>query len=226
MFKNCSVYALNLQNRPTNVITGANIYVNNTTNEILSSTATITATFGQAIKNIIYTAGVGLTPVSGAIAVTNTKHGIIGSGTTTLSTINGGQAGQLLIIYPNSNTDTILVKDGTGNLRLSGDFIMNHNQDRLMLEYDGVNWIELSRSDNAEEQFGRTTLIAGTKTFTIEGLTSNSNVILSKFVGGGTHNTTLYYRAIPSTDSLTINALTSADVVNTADTSTLIYKVL
>lgn len=225
-WKNASSYGLNIYGSPTGITKGANIYISCVTNEIISNTAVIAGSFAEPIKNVIYTLGTGLTPLSGAITVTNTKHGIVGSGTTTLSTINGGQAGQLLIIYPNSNTDTILVRDGTGNLRLSGDFMMNHNQDRLMLEYDGINWIELSRSDNAEEQSGRTTLVAGTKTFTVEGLTSSSNVIISKFVGGGTHNTTLYYRAIPSTDSLTINALTDADAVNTSDTSTLIYNVL
>lgn len=225
-WKNNSSYGINVTGSPTGIIKGANTYISCATNEIISNTAVIAGSFAEPIKNVIYTQGTSLTPSSGSVTVTNTRHGITGSGITTLSTITGGQTGQILVIFPNDNTNTILVKDGVGNLRLSGDFIMNHNQDRLMLEYDGTNWIELSRSDNAEEQSGRATLVAGTKTFTIEGLTSTSNVILSKFVGGGTHNTTLYYRAIPSTDSLTINALTSADEVNTTDTSTLIYKVL
>jgi len=65
-----------------------------------------------------------------------------------LDTINGTQDGDILIIAPNADTRTIVAKDGTGNLRLAGDFAMDHTSDRLLLISDGTLLYELSRSDN------------------------------------------------------------------------------
>jgi len=65
-----------------------------------------------------------------------------------LDTINGGTAGNMLIISAADSARTVVAKDGTGNLLLAGDFTMDNASDTLTLRYDGTNWVELSRSDN------------------------------------------------------------------------------
>jgi hypothetical protein len=62
---------------------------------------------------------------------------------------DGGQVGFTIVLNPVSATRIVTVKDGTGNLRLAGDFAMNSTDDRLMLIFNGTNWVELSRSDNS-----------------------------------------------------------------------------
>jgi hypothetical protein len=57
--------------------------------------------------------------------------------------------GTMIIVKAANATRTVVMKDATGNLRLAGDFSMDHSDDRLMLLYSGTNWIELSRSDNS-----------------------------------------------------------------------------
>lgn len=53
-----------------------------------------------------------------------------------------------IVVAPVNSADDVVLKDGTGNLSLNGDFTMDHADDRITLEYDGTNWVELSRSDN------------------------------------------------------------------------------
>ncbi len=66
----------------------------------------------------------------------------------TTITTTSAIAGHLLIIAAASSARTVVCKDGTGNLRLAGDFSLDNGQDRLMLMYDGTFWVEISRSDN------------------------------------------------------------------------------
>lgn len=66
-----------------------------------------------------------------------------------LTTINGGVAGQIIILKAENGARTVTQDDNAGNLRIAGDFEMNNTQDRIGLQYDGTNWFELFRSDNA-----------------------------------------------------------------------------
>lgn len=66
-----------------------------------------------------------------------------------LDTILGGSYdGQMLILAAASSTQDVVLKDQTGNLRLTGDFTLTHSQDRISLMWDGAAWCELSRADN------------------------------------------------------------------------------
>ena len=67
-----------------------------------------------------------------------------------LDTINAGSApiGLMIRIQALSSTRTVVVKDNTGNIQASADFTMDHENDRMMLDYNGSNFIELARSDN------------------------------------------------------------------------------
>lgn len=93
------------------------------------------------------------TVASGAITVTGSNARVTteaAAATDDLDTINGGSDGDLLFIQSaNSNRDVTL-KDGTGNLRLAGDFTLGTaNTTHILLKnYLASVWIEVSRSNN------------------------------------------------------------------------------
>jgi hypothetical protein len=92
-----------------------------------------------------------LTIATGAVAITTSLHAIdteAAAATDDLDTITGGQTGQVLYIHAADSTHDVVAKDGTGNLKLAGDFTMNNAEDTLTLIYNGTNWLELCRSDN------------------------------------------------------------------------------
>tara|TARA_Y100000114_G_scaffold109694_1_gene103209 strand:+ start:4148 stop:5488 length:1341 start_codon:yes stop_codon:yes gene_type:complete len=88
----------------------------------------------------------------GAFAVTNSFHNLTpqgGSGSDDLDTINSGAvAGQILILRSVSSSNTITIKNGTGNIIVKGgDFVMNASTDYFCCIYDGSNWVELFKSE-------------------------------------------------------------------------------
>jgi hypothetical protein len=94
-----------------------------------------------------------LTISSGVVTVTHAYHTIDTESndiSDNLVTINGyNVAGQILVIRAVHEDRTVIaIDDLGGNLRLDGNFDMNHSEDTLVLIYDGTNWIELSRTDN------------------------------------------------------------------------------
>ena len=94
-----------------------------------------------------------LTIASGAVTATSAFHSIdteADASSDDLDTINAGTLpdGTILVIQAISSSRTIVAKDDTGNLRLAGDFSLEHGRDTLTLILDGSAWYELSRSDN------------------------------------------------------------------------------
>ena len=94
-----------------------------------------------------------LTISGGAVTATSSYHTIDtqdDDATDDLTTINGGAAGDILIVTPNNSDRDVTFKDATGNLRLAGsaDFAPGDNTDTLMLVYSGTYWVEISRSNN------------------------------------------------------------------------------
>lgn len=88
---------------------------------------------------------------AGVINANRSYHMITTEGagpTDDLDTINNGTAGQILIIKAQDSAHTIVVKNGTGNLKLSADMTLDNQQDTLTLIYDGSNWLEIARSNN------------------------------------------------------------------------------
>jgi len=93
-----------------------------------------------------------LTIAGGVITATQNYHQVDTQGdasTDDLDTINGGTVGQILIIRAQNDARTVVAKDGTGNLRLNGDFSMNDLDDTLTLIYTGSNWLEIASSNNS-----------------------------------------------------------------------------
>jgi hypothetical protein len=76
-------------------------------------------------------------------------HATAGSSGTTnqIWTINGGGAGSIIVLRCGTTTT---IKDGTGNIQLSGDFTMNHSSDTLVLIRitPTGNWLQLARANN------------------------------------------------------------------------------
>jgi hypothetical protein len=92
------------------------------------------------------------TIASGVITVTRSKHVVsteAAAASDDLDTINGGHAGMIVVLAAQNDARTVVCKDGTGNLRLNGDFSIDSTADTITLVYDGSNWLELARSDNA-----------------------------------------------------------------------------
>lgn len=88
---------------------------------------------------------------SDAIAASGSLHLLRtegGAASDQLVTISGGSEGRLLVVQPADLGHTIVVKDNTGNINLTGDFTMDSPEDSLTLYYSGSQWIEISRSDN------------------------------------------------------------------------------
>jgi hypothetical protein len=93
-----------------------------------------------------------VTIASGAVTVTGANAVIDTEGsasTDDLVTINGGSSGDILICTANNGARTVVLKDGSGNLRLEGDFSLDSENDKIVLiKNSGGNWCELSRSNN------------------------------------------------------------------------------
>ncbi len=101
-----------------------------------------------------------LTIASGAVAITLPRHTLVveggaGSGADILATATGGADGDRLTlkITTTGASDEVTIQDGTGNdtFILAGglDFIMDNVDDRLYLEHNGTEWVEISRSSNS-----------------------------------------------------------------------------
>jgi hypothetical protein len=91
------------------------------------------------------------TIASGVITATKSYHSVdtqADAASDDLDTINGGGTGDILVIRAASSARTVVAKDATGNLKLSGDVTLNHNSDTLTLMFYASNWNELSSSNN------------------------------------------------------------------------------
>lgn len=99
-----------------------------------------------------YGAGDSLQIASGAVTVTKGWHEIgteDGVAIDTLTTINGGTKGDILIITPISDTRTVFVENASGNINHSaGDITQDDLEEAITFLYTGSVWIVLSNSAN------------------------------------------------------------------------------
>jgi len=58
-------------------------------------------------------------------------------------------AGDELTLIAANSARTVVLKDGTGNLELAGDFSLDDTGDTIKLLFNGSSWQELSRSNNS-----------------------------------------------------------------------------
>lgn len=131
-------------NGAENTCTGASI-----TDDLIVEYARNNHNIGRLITNPFT-----VTIATGAVTVYGRTHRVTtegGAGTDDLDTINtvvDWNDDDTLTLFANNDARTVVLKDGTGNLRLAGDFSLTHSNDRIVLAFDGTNWCEISRSDN------------------------------------------------------------------------------
>ena len=65
-----------------------------------------------------------------------------------LDTVSGGVDGDIKTFRAANSARDIVFKDGTGNMKLVGDFTLDNVEDTITLRYMAGTWYELSRSDN------------------------------------------------------------------------------
>lgn len=89
---------------------------------------------------------------SGAVTAESSCHRIAPeSGTSdTLSTINGGTQGDILVIMSNSSVNTLTVAHASGNIYLDGavDVILDSSRDKITLIKFGSEWQQIGASSN------------------------------------------------------------------------------
>ena len=92
-----------------------------------------------------------LTIATGVITVTGRWHLVdteAAAATDDLATINGTTAGQVYVFQAADSARDVVFKDGTGNLKMAGDFTANNVEDTITFISNGTNLYELARSDN------------------------------------------------------------------------------
>jgi hypothetical protein len=98
-----------------------------------------------------------LTIATGAITLTSSDGSRIrvdtesDAATDDLDTISGGTDGDVIVLRAESSVRTVVVKHNTGNIRLDGstDKSLTQVNDRIVLEFDGTNWLQWSFADNS-----------------------------------------------------------------------------
>ena len=70
-----------------------------------------------------------------------------GAATDDLDSIVGLVTGEFLLLQSVSAARVITARDGIGNIQLAGNFVFNNPNDRLLLQRDGVNFVEVSRAN-------------------------------------------------------------------------------
>jgi hypothetical protein len=90
-----------------------------------------------------------LTIASDAVTVTKSFVAVQAETGTSdeLATVNGGFDGALLVVGGTAG-HAITVKDGTGNLKMAGDFTLDSVEDTITFIRRGSDWLELCRSNN------------------------------------------------------------------------------
>ena len=93
-----------------------------------------------------------VTVSGGIIAVTKSYHTVDtegGAAADDLDTINGGEDGDLLVLRIVAAARKVTVKDGTGNLEITGDCVLGGLPNIIvLLNIDGTSWIEVTRRKN------------------------------------------------------------------------------
>jgi hypothetical protein len=89
-----------------------------------------------------------LTISSGVVTVVQTSHKIDTEGNTAsddLVTISGGSEGEIIILEPENDARTVVLKHGTGNIRnaSASDVSLTAYGQSWMGKFDGTNWIQI-----------------------------------------------------------------------------------
>lgn len=87
----------------------------------------------------------------GVITVDHSVHAVdteAAGATDNLDTISSGAYGGILTLSAANSARTVVLKDGTGNLKLSGDCTLDNAEDRALLIKHNDNWYGIACSNN------------------------------------------------------------------------------
>jgi hypothetical protein len=159
---NGNIINANVQGQTQRSSVGSAIYVSGNGNAVTGVAYSAASPFGgtgSSSTNRIDSRAISSTTRSftiatGAITVTPLDYDIVidteaAAATDDLDTITGGFTGQRVLIKAANSSRDVVLKDGTGNMRLSADMTLDHAQDTIVLFFDGSSWCELSRSNNS-----------------------------------------------------------------------------
>lgn len=111
----------------------------------------VTAFVGNFLN--IGSPGTALILTGNTVTVTRSWHNISATGTNaqrSLRTINGGSVGDVLVLQVDpASPGTVIIDDNSGNIQSAGNFTLSNVKDKIGLIYDGTDWCELFRSNNA-----------------------------------------------------------------------------
>ncbi len=150
-------YSVNLNSRPCRVGQSQNTTFTGTslTNQVrFPNQAALEPFVAPAVssRKIVTPVGATLTIAAGVVTATGSYHRIDtegGAATDDLDTINGGESGMHLFIQAMNDARTVVVKDGTGNIRLVTDRTLDNTSDTLHLLYNSAlsAWCEVGFAD-------------------------------------------------------------------------------
>jgi hypothetical protein len=92
-----------------------------------------------------------LTISSGAITITQSSHKVdteSDDATDDLDTINGGTAGDILLLRAEDGSRDIVIKNSTGNIICGADFTMDSTSDMALLYFNGTHWLAIALQSN------------------------------------------------------------------------------
>lgn len=93
-----------------------------------------------------------VTIAGGAITATGTFHAVIteaSASTDDLDNINGGTLGAIIILMAEDGADTVVIRDGVGNISCPANRSLTSVDDMWMGIYNGARWCEIAFADNA-----------------------------------------------------------------------------
>ncbi|MEX5513551.1 hypothetical protein [Pseudophaeobacter sp. 1A09344] len=122
------------------------------TNILSSSGTSVNALVDlTAEKKVSLGAKTEITISSGSVTISKSYHSIdteADAATDDLDTINGGSAGDILVLQTAASARDVTVKHATGNIFCGSDRVLNNVADRIVLHFDGLNWHMISYADN------------------------------------------------------------------------------
>lgn len=143
------------------------------------------------------------------------------SGTGTVRAIwfdaTGSQSLATSNLYLSTGGKTLMgssTDDGTNKLQVTGNIALKAAGNKLVI------------TEGTNGSVGQTALVAGTNAITISGLTTSSRAQVTFVAIGGTVTTTWQYKAVCTSNTLTITAIDNTGATNTLDTSTLNYWIV
>ena len=206
---------------PTSYAVGTITNVSVTTN-----VATITAANSYTVGQFVTVAVVTNSQLNGTFAIASASGTQF---TYNITTPNVGSTADTGTVTPSRRWN--IGCDGTGNSFHTGRFLFGTQTDNFtdQVQVSGnINLVtagnKLKITEGSGGSVGQATLVSGTKAITIAVVSTSTRAFTSVAVHGGTAGTR--YKAVCTTNTLTLTAIDTSGATVTTDTSTLNYFII